>query len=99
MAILDDVKVALRIAATTTDFDTEIQDLINAAIEDLKMAGVATDKAVDTDPLIKRAITVYCKSHFGYDNPDASRFWRSYESLKMHLTLSADYNTEAVVSP
>lgn len=97
MAILADVKVALRIAATTNDFDTEIQDLINAAIEDLKMAGVATDKAVDTDPLIKRAITVYCKSHFGYDNPDASRFWRSYESLKRHLTLSADYNTEAVV--
>ena len=37
MAILDDVKVALRIAATTTDFDTEIQDLINAAIAGLKM--------------------------------------------------------------
>ena len=99
MAILNDVKVALRVAATTTAFDGEIQDLINAAIADLKLAGVLDTKAVDTDPLIKRAIVTYCKSHFGYDNPDASRFWRSYESLKMHLTLSADYNTEAVVSP
>lgn len=97
MAVLDDVKVALRIAATTTDFDGEINDLISAAIDDLKLAGVAADKAIDTDPLIKRAITTYCKAYFGYDNPDASRFWRSYESLKMHLTLSADYNTEAVV--
>jgi len=99
MAILNDVKVALRVAATTTAFDGEIQDLFNAAIADLKLAGVVADKAVDTDTLIKRAITTYCKANFGYDNPDAERFWRSYESLKMHLTLSADYNTEAVVSP
>ena len=99
MAILDDVKVALRIAATTTDLDTEINDLISSAIADLKLAGVVADKAVDSDALIKRAITTYCKANFGYDNPDAERFWRSYESLKMHLTLSADYNTEAVVSP
>jgi hypothetical protein len=99
MAILNDVKVALRVAATTTAFDGEIQDLINAAIADLKLAGVLDTKAVDTDPLIKRAIITYCKANFGYDNPDAGRFWRSYESLKMHLTLSADYNTEAVVSP
>ena len=97
MAILDDVKVALRIAATTTDFDTEIQDLIDAAKADLKLAGVVADKAVDTDTLIKRAITTYCKANFGYDNPDADRLQKAYEMLKMHLTLSADYNTEAVV--
>lgn len=97
MAILNDVKVALRIAATTTDFDTEIQDLIGAAIADLKLAGVVADKAVDTDPLIKRAIVTYCKAYFGYDNPDADRFIESYLLLKKHLVLSVDY-TEAVVS-
>ena len=91
MAILNDVKVALRIAATTADFDTEIQDLINAAIADLKMAGVVDDKAVDSDALIKRAIVTYCKSHFGYDNPDADRFIESYLMLKKHLSLSVDY--------
>lgn len=90
--------MALRIAATTNDFDTEIQDLINAAIADLKMAGVVADKAVDSDALIKRAIVTYCKSHFGYDNPDAERFLESYLMLKRHLALSVDY-TEAVVSP
>lgn len=96
MDILDDVKVALRIAAATASFDIEIQDLIDAAIEDLKIAGVATDKAVDSDALIKRAVVTYCKSHFGYDNPDASRFWRSYESLKSHLVLAGDYNSYAI---
>jgi len=91
MAILNDVKVALRVAATTTAFDGEIQDLINAAIADLKLAGVVADKAVDTDTLIKRAITTYCKANFGYDNPDAERFQQAYEMLKMHLVLAADY--------
>lgn len=97
MAILADVKVALRIAATTADFDTEIQDLIDAAKADLKLAGVVADKAVDADPLIKRAIITYCKAYFGYDNPDADRLVESYLMLKKHLVLSVDYNTEAVV--
>ena len=96
MAILDDVKVALRIAATTTDFDGEINDLISAAIDDLKLAGVAADKAIDTDPLIKRAITTYCKAYFGYDNPDADRFIESYLMLKRHLVLAGDYNSYVI---
>ena len=47
------------------------------------------------DPLIKRAITVYCKAHFGWDNPEADRFAQSYTMLKQHLALSAEY-AEAV---
>lgn len=91
MAILDDVKVALRVAATSTAFDGEIQDLIDAAIADLQLAGVRSDKAVDTDALAKRAIITYCKAHFGYDNPDADRLFQSYLMLKQHLALSSDY--------
>ena len=87
MALIDDVKLALRV--TSVDFDTEIQDLIDSAKADLRLSGV-TDPD-ETDPLIKRAITVYCKAHFGYDNPEAERFQKAYEMIKMHLTLSADY--------
>lgn len=43
------------------------------------------------DPLIKRAIILYCKAHFGYENPEAERFAESYLMLKVHLALSADY--------
>jgi len=96
MAILDDVKVALRIAATNTAFDGEVGDLIDAATGDLALAGIISND--NTDPLIKRAIITYCKAHYGYDNPDAERFLQSYLMLKMHLSLSVDY-TEAVVSP
>lgn len=86
--MLGDVKLSLRIS--TDDFDTEIQDLIEAAKIDLNISGV--NKIKDSDFLIKRAIICYCKAHFGYDNPDAERFEESYIMLKQHLSLSSDYN-------
>lgn len=87
--MLESVKRALRV--TISDFDEEIQDLIDAAKRDLEIAGVAKDKIVDTDKLIRRAIITYCKANFGYDNPEAERFQQSYDMLKMHLSLSSDY--------
>lgn len=87
MALIDDVKTALRV--TTADFDSEITDLINAAKADLHQAGLYVVE--ETDALIKRAIILYCKANFGYDNPEADRFKESYEMLKNHLSLSSDY--------
>ncbi|MGG3920691.1 head-tail connector protein [Geobacillus thermodenitrificans] len=87
--MLESVKLALRV--TVSDFDEEIQDLIDAAKRDLEIAGVAKDKIVDTDKLIRRAIITYCKANFGYDNPEAERFQQSYDMLKQHLSLSYDY--------
>lgn len=92
MPILDDVKVALRISNTA--YDSEISDLINAAKSDLALSGVL--KVDDTDPLIKRALIVYCKANFGWNNPDAERFQLSYDLLKGHLSLSQEYTKEAV---
>src|SRR5690606_30985772 len=92
VALIDDVKLALRI--TSSAFDKEVEDLINAARQDLILSGVSQNKAQDeNDPLIKRAITVYCKAHFGFDNPEAERFAKSYDMLKAHLTLSQEYTT------
>ena len=91
--MLDTIKDTLRVNGS--DLDGEIQDLIDAAKADLSLSGVHPSKIIDTDPLIKRAVIVYCKAHFGWDNPEADRFAQSYSMLKMHLTLSAEY-TEAV---
>jgi hypothetical protein len=94
MAILDEAKLALRIAAATTDFDSEISGLIDAALADLSLAGLA---AGDTaKPLIKQAVITYCKGNFGYDNPDADRLRLAYDLLKAHLTLAEDYITYGV---
>jgi uncharacterized phage protein (predicted DNA packaging) len=95
--MIQDIKDALRVSGN--DLDTEIQDLIAAAKADLALSGVQKSKITDEDPLIKRAITVYCKAHFGYEDPKyADRFQESYTSLKHHLTLSAEYTTEGDIS-
>ena len=88
--MLSDIKDSLRVNGT--DLDNEILDLIESAKADLILSGVNQNKIKDNDPLVKRAVTVYCKAHFGYDDPKLSeRFEQSYISLKQHLTLSMEY--------
>lgn len=95
MALIDDIKTALRISNTA--FDSEITDLISAARSDLVLSGILESKVNDdTDPLIKRAITVYVKANFGWNNPDAEKLQQSYNMLKSHLALSQEYTSEAV---
>jgi uncharacterized phage protein (predicted DNA packaging) len=95
MALLDDIKLTLRISNTA--YDSEINDLISAAKADLRLSGILESKVNDdTDPLIKRAITVYVKTNFGWNNPDAERLQQSYDMLKCHLALSQEYTVEAV---
>lgn len=89
MALIDDVKATLRVNSSTHDI--EIENLITACVSDLMLAGVTEQN--QTDPLIKRAIILYCKTNFGYDNPDADRLQEAYHLLKTHLLLSQDYTT------
>jgi hypothetical protein len=87
--MLADAKVLLRISNTA--FDTEVQDLIDSAKSDLILSGVLPTKVVDTDPLIRRAVFIYTKANFGFDNPDSEKLQKSYDMLKTHLTLSTEY--------
>lgn len=86
--MLDLVKGALRVTTDAPAIISEVENLIESAKLDLKIAGVSVD---ENDPLIQRAIITYCKANFGYDNPEAERFERSYVMLKQHLSLSGDY--------
>lgn len=89
--LLEDVKRSLRVEESESDL--EIVDLIDAAMEDLKLSGVSAGKVVETDPLIKRAVILYCKAHYGYEDVNMSnRFAEIYLSLKNHLVLSRDYS-------
>lgn len=88
--LVADVKNYLRVTATA--FDAEVADLIESAKADLLLSGINPDKVEnEDDPLIRRAITVYVKSEFGVDNPDAEKYAQSYVMLKTHLMLSAEY--------
>lgn len=92
MPLLDDVKKALRISSTA--YDDEVKDLISAGKSDLRLTGIYFKEETEGLPLdttIKRAVITYCKANFGYDNPDAERFEKSYVMLKQHLSLAGDY--------
>lgn len=90
MTMLEKVKLALRV--TTNEFDTELTDLINAAVADLGIVGV-TAAATTTDALLIRAITTYCKVHFG--EPDEyDRLKASYDEQKAQLISCTGYGLE-----
>lgn len=84
--MLNKVKLALRI--NNDAYNGEITDLINACKKELELAGIASSNIKDTDEMIIQAITCYCKAYFGFDNTDAERYVRSYESLKAFLCLN-----------
>lgn len=91
--MLENIKNALRISGNY--HDKEVSDLIESAKADLLLSGVLKSKLNEHDPLIKRAITSYCKANFGYDDTNLSdRFQDSYNSLKTHLTLSVEYTKD-----
>lgn len=92
------VRTALRVSAIV--FDQEIEDLIEAAKDDLRLSGVSESclDVPEPDPLIKRAIILYCKAEFGMDNPDSDKYMASFRSLEVHLALSSDYGSGESVS-
>lgn len=88
--LTEKMRAALRISSTSAKITDEIEDCIAACKADLKNDGV---KRVDeNDALIIRAITLYCKAEFGYQN-NAEKFRNSYDILKMRLSMSQEYNT------
>lgn len=83
------IKLSLRIV--TDAFDSELEDLINAGMADLGIAGVKGAANVSlSDPLILRAVTTYCAMHFG--QPDEyDRLKKSYDEQKAQLSMATGY--------
>lgn len=84
--LISKTKLALKI--TTTDFDSEIACLIDAAMDDLGIAGVTN--RVATEPLIVRAVITYCRANWGSPS-DYDRLKASYDEQKAQLSMSADF--------
>lgn len=89
--LTEKMRAALRISSTNAKITEEIEDCIAACKMDLRDVGVK--KIDESDALIIRAVTLYCKSEFGYSDK-AEQFWKSYECLKTHLSLSSEYTGE-----
>ena len=94
--MLERVKLALLI--TGNDFDSELNDLIQAAAKDLGIAGVdALLISTDTDDaLLIRAVITYCGYQFelmhgSMDRSDA--FKKSYDEQKAQMGMASGYTT------
>ena len=84
--MLEKVKLALRIS--TNAYDSELNDLIEAAKLDLGVAGVVVPQTVDA--LVTKAIITYCKMSFGLPE-DYDRLKRSYDEQKAQLSNATGY--------
>lgn len=91
--MLDKVKMALRI--TTDAFDDELSDLIEAAAQDLGIAGVIP--ADEGDAIITRAIITYCKMSFGLPE-DYDKLKKSYDEQKAQLSNATGYTDWSVAN-
>lgn len=86
--MLTKVKLALRII--TNAFDSELEDLIEAAKLDMGIAGVNVPSELDA--VVTLAIITYCKCHFG-EPDDYDRLKASYDEQKAQLSMSTGYTT------
>ena len=84
--MLEKVKLALRLK--TAAFDAEIQDLIDAALADLKLAGII--KEDQEDPLIIRAVVTYCRANFGSPD-DYQQLKSAYDEQKGQMQTATGY--------
>jgi len=85
-ALITSAKLAARI--TTTAFDAQVSDLLDAAVLDLGLAGVEVPETLDA--LVKQAEITYFLMNFG--QPDEyDRLKRSYDEQKAQLSMATGY--------
>lgn len=92
--LLTEAKLVLRMSEDCTDFDEEIQGLIDASLQDLGLAGV--ENRPEDDPLIKRAVLTYVRAYFGEIKTDVyNRLKEAYDEQKAQLSMSLDHRENA----
>lgn len=93
--MLDKVKLALALSVDT--FNTELEELIQAAVADLMIAEVNNTEVVTTEPsnpLVSRAIISYCVYHFELEHGSgdkAERYKAAYDEQKAQLSMASGY--------
>lgn len=84
--MLTAAKMALRI--TTDAFDTEVVNLLNAALLDLGVAGVVVP--AEANALVQQACITYVRINFGQPD-DYDRLKKSYDEQKAQLATCTGY--------
>ena len=88
MSLLEKTKLALRV--TVNNYDSDLNDLIDAAKLDLGIAGV--DLPTTLDAICERAVITYCKLHFSsLTDGEFARLKASYDEQKAQLGTATGY--------
>ena len=91
--LINKAKLAARI--TTTAFDDQIDDLLEAAVLDLGVAGVEVPETMGA--LVTQAAITYVLMNFG--QPDEyERLKRSYDEQKAQLSTCTGYTNWVVIN-
>lgn len=89
-------KIKLRLRITTDAFDSQITDLMNAALLDLGIAGVDGDSVIISNTLVLMAVATYVAMHFG--EPDEyDRLKKSYDEQKAQLSMASGYTDYSLI--
>ena len=99
MGLFDEVKAALRVSTEDAGIEGEIRDLIGGAKRELRRLGfqskeISADSEVLQDEILKRAVILYAKAHFGFSE-DQEKYLEIYEKLKGYIAISYGYEDEA----
>lgn len=86
--MLDKVKTALRLNEIDEAMEQELLDLIDAAKQDLGIAGVIVPDTLDA--ICTKAVITYCKMSFGLPE-DYDRLKKSYDEQKAQLSNATGY--------
>ena len=97
MALLSDIKVAVRVSSEATD--AEIQMWVDAALADMGRVGIREELLDYSDgdldnSLVKAAVTCYVKASYGYDVEERAQFEDSYRRIVCGL-LNSPANASA----
>lgn len=96
MALIDEVKTALRVSLNDDDINLQIQSLIDAAKEDLYNTADISKTLFEQEEipaLIKIAINTFVKAFWTTDDEERAKLLVSYDGIKAKLSVSSAYST------
>lgn len=102
MALIDDIKAAVRIADSATQTAAEaaregdIQGYIDACKDDLRRAGIRENLIRDDDPRIVNACKLFVMASIDYQGK-GTEYWERYQKFAALASLDADYREAADV--
>ena len=87
-ALLSAVKLDLGVKSNAKDSD--IEENIKAALEDISRHGVSDSKIAKENPSIRQAVKLYCRAVYNFQG-DGERYTQNYEKYVNGLALDGKF--------